>query len=168
TVDADGNNVCLVGDMMGNLWHADHTDATNSDGAFGFEPVQAVGSSSTTSSLDLASGTPYPTSGEGLAGVPVTIGYADGSLAHAIIESNTSSVLTLRALLTTAPSSGERSSAGCIPSIWKSGRFHAGDKWDASTIRSIQIGHQKDSDGEFHFAYADDEDSTLRSPDVDV
>lgn len=166
TSDVSGGRLCLLGDFAGNLWHADHMDATNCDGAFGFEPVQSIASGATVRSISAKTGTPFPTSGEGLAGVPATVVYAAGALEHTRIASNTSSVLTLEQDVT-APAEDDQVIVGCIPAWWKTGRPQFGNFWDQATVGNIQVHYQKDSDGEYFYAYADDEDTALRTPDTD-
>lgn len=152
--------VCLVGDFGGHIWHVDLVDATNCDGAFGFEPVQTL-TAATVNSLTVGSSV-FPTSDEGLAGVPVTVVYAAGTIAYGKVASNTGTVLTLEADLETAPAADDQVIVGCVPAIWRSGRFTPSNRWDRARLKTVQITHQKDSDGEFHYAYASDEDTALK------
>lgn len=152
--------VCLVGDFGGHIWQIDLPEATNCDGAFGFEPVQTL-SAATVNTLTVASSV-FPTSGEGLAGVPATVVYAAGTIAQTKVASNTGTVLTLESDLATAPAADDQVIVGCVPAIWRSGRFTPSNRWDRAKMIGVQITHQKDSDGEFHYAYASDEDSALK------
>lgn len=96
----DGVYRTVAGDAFGNLWQL---DTGTSDGAYEFEPKATVSSYASTTNTISVSGTPFPTSGSGLKGVPGIHVTSDGTRQHFKVATNTSSALTLTAPLATAP-----------------------------------------------------------------
>jgi len=106
-------NVTVTGDMYGDLTQL---DVGYIDGAFGFEPKQTVSSWAPTTRTITVSGTPFPTSGDGLKGLPVLLLPAAGPPYEMLkVDSNTSSTLVLTAPPTLTPASSDLVFVGGIP-----------------------------------------------------
>ncbi len=157
---ADGEPICLAGDCFGIVWHMDLASAKSSKGAFGFEPTQALASGATSTTASAKTGTPFPTSGNALTGVPCALVYATGSFSGNRIISNTSSQLTF-ARVATAPSEDDQVIVGSPLGYWKSGLVAPGDMWDRHIVRDHQLIHSHDSLGEYHYAVRRAEDTAL-------
>ncbi|MCZ7644341.1 MAG: hypothetical protein M5U26_03515 [Planctomycetota bacterium] len=85
-------------------------------------PLVGTVSGTGTSTTASVTGAAYPTSGEKLKGVPVTLRRAaDGSEESSIITDNTSSGLEFNALSGTAPKAGDTLIVGPIPAVWRTG-----------------------------------------------
>lgn len=141
----DGEDHSVTGDIQGVLME---TALSNSDGAFGFEPTQAVSSSSTRTVT--VSGTPFPTTGNGLVGVPVWHFAADGTPTRACIASNTSAILTYRRYVT-APSAATQFSVGGILMWLQTGRFDLGERRLKKRLAGMTVAHSPDADGQYWF-----------------
>lgn len=105
--------VTVIGTLRGGIHQI---EAGWIDGAFGFEPVQAVSSYAAATRTLTVVGTPLPTSGNGLKGVSAILLPASGppyQIAH--IVSNTSSTVAFAAPLDTAPAAGDIVMFGVIP-----------------------------------------------------
>lgn len=117
----DGSYVTVAGDIYGRLWQLDNG---YSDGAWGFDPVQAVSSYSAAASTVTVSGTPLPTTSGGLVGVPVfAIAAATGAVQRRTVVSNTSSVATLDGPFDTALTAADQLIFGGIYFHGKTARF---------------------------------------------
>lgn len=147
----DGEDHSITGDISGLLYEV---GVSNSDGAYAFEPTQAV-SSSTTRTVTV-SGTPFPTTGSGLAGVPVWHFASDGTPVRRCVASCTSSVLTYRRYAT-APSASTQFSVGGILMWVQTGRFDLGLKRLRKIIPGYVVPHSPDVDGQYWFFYAYDQ-----------
>lgn len=142
----DGEDFSIAGDIAGGLWQ---TWISNSDGAFGFEPVQSV--SAATVRTATVSGTPFPTSSGGLAGCPVWQVSADGTFARSTVASNTSAVLTYRRYQT-AQSTSTQMVVGGICMRMDTGRSDIGSRRINKTVAGVTVAHSPDSDGQYFFA----------------
>lgn len=108
-----GRSVTITGDVNGCVWQM---DTGYSDGAYGFEPVQEVSAWAVATRTLTVIGTALPTSGNGLAGVPVVIlPQAGPPYQVATVLSNTSAAVVLTAPLETAPVAGDFALFGAIP-----------------------------------------------------
>lgn len=149
----------MAGDIQGNLWEL---DVSNVDGAFDFEPNQAA----TAGTADTAtfSGTPLPTSGDGLKGVPCTlVRVAAGTFEQTTVASNTSSVVTF-ARFTTPLAAGDYVCFGAIPQILQSGKDTLGDPAKQKSMFMASVIFSPDVDGTFYAAFsADQDDPTVAS-----
>lgn len=119
-VDESGRYVVVEGDEAGCLWQ---TGVSTSDGAYGFEPKQAVSSYSAATRTVTVSGTPFPTTGAGLAGVPVVLVTAAGEIEINKVATNTSSTLVFVRPFVTAPTSSDVVVVGGIVLDLQTGRF---------------------------------------------
>lgn len=144
--DPAGNLRTLVGDIQGTIWEI---DISNSDGAYGFEPVNAITSS--TVRTVTCSGASFPTSGNALKGVPVVFVDSSGNFTYNTIASNTGTVLTL-ARIQTAPTG--TCIVGGIHAIMETGRFHLGDPARDKVLGFARVAFSPDTDGQFWFSYA--------------
>ncbi len=152
----DGTYRTITGDMWGNL---KEIDVGTWDGAFGFEPVQAVSSYSAALRTVTVSGTPYPTSAGGLAGLPVWhIPAATGEPQRGIIASNTSSVLTLVHPFTTAPTALDQIIVGEIPVDLQGTRFDFGAPEMEKIVSSITLSYTPFDTGRLWVAVGKDSD----------
>ncbi|MCP5065895.1 MAG: hypothetical protein GY946_04950 [bacterium] len=137
-LDEGGERVRLAGDSFGFLWQTELSAATNSDGAFGFEPVQTLTSGATVRSGSSA-GTPFPTTGDGLDGVPFLWVSADGALEWNRIISNTSAVLTFAWDLSAAPDDQDQVVVGGLYATAMSGRYLTTGGTEKSTARDMKV-----------------------------
>lgn len=117
---SDGRYRVVEGDETSCLWE---TGLSNSDGAYGFEPKQAVSSYSAATCTVTVSGTPFPTSGDGLKGVPVVVVSSTGNIEVGKVASNTSSTLVVTRPFATAPTSSDVVVVGGIPLDIQTSRF---------------------------------------------
>lgn len=138
-----GTQVTVAGDLAGKLWQL---DAGYSDGAYGFEPTNTV-SSYTASTRTITVGTSnLPTSGDGLAGVPVVIYRpSTGAYEMAKIASNTSSTIVLFEPPTTTPTSSYSIVVGGIPLDCLSGDFHDNHPELPKWIEAMTLAHEVES-----------------------
>ena len=95
------------------------------DGAFGFEPVQSV-SSATARTITVGSSV-FPTTGDGLDGIPVWVVRDTGSIELAKVASNTGTVLTLTRDLAYTPDSNDQIFVGGIFFGARTGRWDLGE-----------------------------------------
>lgn len=145
--DPNGAYQTIAGDAQGGLWQL---DVGNSDGAFGFEPVNAITSS--TRLTVTCSGAAFPTTGDTLKGVPVVFIDATGGFTYNTVASNTATVLTLARIEATAPTGTVV--VGGIHGIIETGRFHLGDPARDKVMAFARVAFSPDSDGQFWFSYA--------------
>lgn len=150
----DGSQEIVLGDGLGCVWHA---DIGSVDGAFGFEPRQVVQSGATARTFSV-SGTPLPTSGAGLRGVPVLLITSAGDFTLAKVASNTSSAVTLWGDLTAAPASGTVAIFGAIDLYPLTGRFSLGITDEEKTIPDLSIVHSPGASGRYFVVAAADQD----------
>ena len=151
-IDNTGAEVGIMGDRLGCLWEL---DTGTCDGAFGFEPVQTI-SSATARSITVGSSV-FPTSGDGLAGVPALVVFAAGTYEYTKIASNTATVLTLASDLSTTPSANDQVVVGAIHMIAETGRCMVGDGMENIILRRLCVLHSPESDGEYHVSLAKDQ-----------
>ncbi len=132
----------VVSDVEGCLWQI---DTGYSDGAYGFEPKCTV-SSYTVATRSLAiTGTTLPTSGDGLAGVPVVIINATtGSYQMAKVSTNTSGAAILLAPITT-PSASDIVIFGAIPMDMLSGECDFEEPELMKWVEAITLAHEVES-----------------------
>jgi hypothetical protein len=154
-VDGAGVQRTLAGDIHGQLWEL---DTGESDGAYGFEPVQEVQAGSTRATFSV-SGTPLPTSGDGLAGVPVLLVDSAGDVVRCRVASNTSSVVTLTTYLTTAPSAGTKAIFGGIHREVASGRFTYEDPALVKILEAVKVTFAREAAGTFWVSWLVDNGS---------
>lgn len=133
-------------------------DISNSDGAYGFEPVQAV-SSGTSTSVTCAS--VFPTTGEGLAGVPCLLEDGAGTFYEARVASNTATALNFRQKLGATPTSAWTVIVGAIFMNGETGRFNLGVSDEPTQVDNLIVTHVPDADGTYYMAVAKDQDSLL-------
>lgn len=144
----DGEDVSVAGDAFGCIWQ---TDISNSDGAYGFEPVQTVASSTVRSAT--VSGTPLPTASGGLAGCPVWQVSADGTFTRNRVASNTSSAITYCRFQTAQAASTQMVVGGIL--LWiQTGRWDLGERRLKKIVPGIWVAHVADSDGQYFFFFA--------------
>ena len=147
----DGEDVSVAGDAFGCIWQ---TAISNSDGAYGFEPVQSI--SSATVRTATVSGTPFPTASEGLAGCPVWQVTSGGVWARNRVASNTSSVLTYCRFQTAQAAATQMAVGGIL--LWlQTGRFDLGERRLKKILPGMTVAHSPDSDGQYFFFFASDQ-----------
>ena len=149
--DRSGRTRTVVGTLQGDLIEL---DVSNSDGAYGFEPVAAITSSTRTTVT--CSGASFPTSGDGLKGLPVTLVDSSGNVTYNTVASNTGTVLTLQRIVATAPTGTVI--VGAIHGIIESGRFHLGDPGRDKVFPLAKVAFSPDSDGVFYLSVAANQD----------
>lgn len=149
----DGVRRMIVGTAAGDVLEY---GIQTTDGCYGVEPVQTVGSA-TTSTIVL-SGTPaLTTSGDGLKGVQVLVVSSTGEVRHNIVAGNTSDTLTL-GLTWTAPTAGDKVILGGIHLRLKTGKFHLDQPMVPKVLRWIEVATGVDSDGVYYVSAAGDQD----------
>ena len=153
-IDNTGAEVGIMGDRIGCLWEL---DTGTCDGAFGFEPVQTI-SSATARSITVGSSV-FPTSGDGLTGVPALVVFADGTYEYTKVASNTATVLTLASDLSSTPAADDQVVVGAIHMIAETGRCMVGDGMENIILRRLCVLHSPESDGEYHVSLAKDQAS---------
>ena len=148
-----GSQGVLLADVLGCAWQ---DNEGTSDGAYGFEPTQTLTGAQTVRTLTVT-GTPFPTTGDGLKGVTVLVVYQDGSTtAWAKIASNTSSAITLCEDLATAPAASDQVVVGAINWRARTGFYSGGENVVEKQFRDTHVAFAPVSAGEFHYAYAKD------------
>ena len=146
--EPDGSAATFTGDIQGCIFQQ---GLSTSDGAYGFEQVQTV-SSSTVRSATVAS-TPFPTSSDGLNGVPVWAVASDGTFSRSCVASNTSSALTYRRFQTAQTATTQMVVGGIL--MWvQTGRFDFGDRMNKKIVPGYTVAHSPESDGQYFFFYA--------------
>lgn len=143
---SSGDDAHVSGTAHGFVWQ---DEISNSDGAFGFEPVQTI-TASTVRTTTVAS-TPLPTT---LAGQPVWFVSADGTLTRNQVASSTTSVTTYMRFMT-APATSTQMVYGGIPMVLQTGRFDLGDRRKKKRLASVWVAFSTLDDGEgfFYSAY---------------
>lgn len=109
------------------------------DGAFGFEGVQAV-SSATARTITVGSSV-FPTTGSGLAGVPVWVVRDTGSTELRKIVSNSATVLTLDRDLDYTPDSSDQIVVGGIFMDLQTGRWDLGETRRPKSWMDLWVNH---------------------------
>lgn len=157
----DGKRVVLMGDALGRLWH-DNIGTT--DGAYGFVSVLTVATGTVRSAT--FSGTPLPTSGDGVVGAPLTIVYANGTTVRRKVVSNANNSVVWDEDVATAPTSADQIAFGCIDADLDTGRFALDEDWRAKKLLGVVVSHgpeaasaASDTTKEYHFAFAEDQDT---------
>ena len=150
----DGEDVVVLGTVTGELFQA---DVSNSDGAFGFEPKTTATAATTTTWTD--SGASFPTSGDGLAGVPFWAKQAAGEFVRATIQSNTETKLTFTKHLDAAFTIGDEGYVGAIPLHFRTGKFDLGVGEEDHTISNLTHIFSPDTDGTAFVATGADQDA---------
>lgn len=108
-----GSFVTVTGCEDGTLWQIDAGDI---DGAFGFEPKATVTGYTASTRTITASGASFPTSGDGLKGVPVVMLPDTGPpYEMGVVASNTGTTLVLASPPDTAPAADDFVLVGAIP-----------------------------------------------------
>lgn len=161
----DGQPVTLVGDAEGQVWQL---DTGYSDGAYGFEPRQVLSSYTASTRTLTFSGTPLPTSGDGLKGVPVCVVSATaGTFERARVVSNTSSTAVLSAQLTTTPSASDYVVFGGIPLDIQTAQFDNEQPELYKWLEGLTLAHETESAATevWCAAGADDAEPTCFKPD---
>ena len=160
--DPSGGLHTIAGDLQGDGWEL---DIGTSDGGFGFEQKNAITSS--TRLTVTCSGAAFPTTGDGLKGVPVTFIDASGNFTYNTIASNTATVLTLARIEATAPTG--TAYPGAIHAIIETGRFAWSDPARAKVLAYARVAFSPQDDGQFFFSFTFNQgDSTVGSdPDGD-
>lgn len=148
---ATGDDVRWTGDVLGCIWQA---EVSTSDGAYGFEQVQTV-SSSTTRTVTVA-GTPFPTSGNGMFGYPVWFVGATGDLTRNVVVSNTTATPTFARYMT-APTAATQFVVGGIPLWVQTGRADLGDRRRKKIVGDVVVAYSPQDDGDFYFFFASDQ-----------
>jgi hypothetical protein len=145
-----GSPALLAGDREGNIWHV---GIGESDGFYGTEAVQTL-TAATVRTLTVA-GTPFSTAGDGEAGKPVVVLYANGeTVALGKVASNTTSVLTLAEDLTTAPAVSDQIVLGGIAAQAKTGHTTFGEEYRSKIVRSMTIRHAPLSRGSYFLSFS--------------
>lgn len=132
----DGVFRTVAGDLFGGFWQM---DSGTSDGAYGFEPKATVSSYAASTKTVTVSGTPFPTSGAGLKGVPGIHVTADGTRQHFKIATNTSSTLTLVSPLSMAPTANDVVIVGGIEWRVRSGSWDFESPELKKTVDNVRI-----------------------------
>lgn len=149
----DGVAHVVAGDVQGDVWEL---DVSNSDGAFDFEPVATV--TSATVDTVTCSGASFPTTGDGLAGVPVVlVRTSTGEIEVNSVASNTGTVLTL-ARYTTALAASDVVIVGGIVWWLQSGKCHFGSPALLKSLFMFRVLFAPQSDGTYYAAFAADQD----------
>jgi hypothetical protein len=149
--DASGRVRDLVGTLHGDIIEL---DVGNSDCAYGFETVAAITSSTVRTAT--CGGATFPTTGNGLAGVPVTLVTAAGVFDYNTIASNTSTVLTFTRPMSAAPTGTVL--VGSIHAILESGRFGNRDPAHLKTFPFLRMFFEVGSGGYAYVSASGDQD----------
>lgn len=149
-VGSDGKPVTLLGTQTGGVFHAGLGSYDTTPDMTGVESVVTI--SAATVRTITQGGTTWPTTNSGLAGLPAVVVYAAGTAVETWVASNTSSVLTLGADLTTAPSQNDQVVVGGFWTRWRSGKFALEEDWSAKVLRDVVVSHSPESDGQYHIA----------------
>lgn len=109
----NGSFVTIIGDAFGTIWELDNGYI---DGAFGFEPKATVTGYAAATLTITCSAASFPTSGDGLKGVPVVVLPVGGPpYEMAKVDTNTGTTLVLTAPPATAPVATDIILVGGIP-----------------------------------------------------
>jgi hypothetical protein len=150
----DGSTVVLLGSLTGEIFEA---DIGNCDGAFGFEPKTTSTANTVNTWTD--SGAAFPTTGNGLKGIPFVYFNKDGTFGRTVIQSNTATVLTFTRSMDTALTVGSQGYVGGIPGHFKPGRFTLGLADEDKTISVMNVIHSPDTDGKYIVAAGKNQDA---------
>lgn len=158
--DPSGSLHTIAGDLQGDPWEL---DISNSDGAYGFEPKNAITAS--TRLTVTCGGAAFPTTGDALKGIPVTFVDASGNFTYNTIASNTATVLTLARIESTAPTG--TAYVGAIHGIIETGRFAWGDPSRAKVLAYARVAFSPQDDGQFFFSFTFNQGDATVGSDAD-
>ena len=165
-VDGGGESHILTGSVHGNICEL---NVGESDGAYGFEPVQAVDGSCTSLSLTGLAG--LPTSGDGLSGLPVYMIDASGNFTRTTVATNTATAIVPTSFIT-PPANTTQIVIGAILFDMMTGRWHGGDLRDQKTIPTLTVGFSPQTRGQMWVASAVDQGtpglSVSRDDEIDM
>lgn len=116
----DGKYHTLIGDAYGCTFEC---DVGTSDGAYGFETVNAISSYTAATRTITCSAAAFVTTGSGLAGVPFEMVDVAGSFFRGKVLSNTGTTLVLAWPLSQTPTSSDYVVAGAIHKWIRTNRF---------------------------------------------
>lgn len=122
------------------------------DGGYGFEPVQTAASGTVRSAT--VSGTPFPTSGDGLNGIPCLVVRAAGTVERTKIVSNTSSVLTFDRDLASAVTSSDQVVVGGFLMDIETGRADVGETRRRKILAHVVVNHSPGKQAFTSFTWA--------------
>lgn len=145
----DGDRVLVYGDLAGNFWH---TENGATDGAYDFVALQTLSGTQTDKVLT-TSGTALPTSGSGLAGVPVLLKDAAGNWEIQEVASNTNAAITLRRETSLTLAAGDQIMFGGIMLDVGSGFFDLGISDVDKIISRVILTHIPDSTGQYFIGF---------------
>jgi len=151
--DKDGNLRTLAGDIYGHVWEL---DVSNTDGAYGFEPVQTV-TSPTTVGFSVT-GTPLPAS-SALKGSKVWFMDGDGDFTHATVATNTTSAVVFTTRLASAPAAGMPVVFGGIHQRIESGWFSYDEKNLRKIFEAIRVAFAYKSEGQYWVSVATNQET---------
>jgi len=158
--DKDGNLRTLAGDIYGHVWEL---DVSNTDGAYGFEPVQTI--TSPTKTGISVTGTPLPAS-SALKGVPVWMMDGDGDFTRATVSTNTTSAVVFTTRLATTPSAGMPCVFGGIHQRIESGWFSYDEKNLRKIFEAIRVAFAYKAEGQYWVSVATNQGTvTVLDPD---
>jgi hypothetical protein len=144
----DGVDATFTGDIQGCIFQQ---GLSTSDGAYGFEQVQTVNAAGARTAQ--VTGSPFPTSGDGLVGVPVWQVTADGTFNRNTVARNTSGTLTYRRFQTAQATSSQMVVGGIL--LWvQTGRCDFGDRANGKIVPAYHVSHSPEADGQYFFFYA--------------
>lgn len=160
----DGALRTLAGDIYGDVWEL---DVGNCDGAFGFEPKATL--TAATKVLLTASAASFPTTGDGLAGVPaILVRVTTGAMEHFVIASNTGTALTPVRPFTAAPAIGDVVMVGGIHMGYETGRPHFGVHGVHKQVGWVKTFFVADSDGQAWVSSAAEHDDPTLDASIDL
>jgi hypothetical protein len=155
---SDGEDRVITGDITGAMYEQGLSTA---DGGYGIEPVRTI-TASTRFSVTV-SGTPFSTTDNGYWGCPVWHCDDVGQFVPFCVESNTSSTLTFRRAMADAPPYPTTQFVlGGILMWVQTGRFDFGDRFREKIVPAYIISHEPQSDGQYFFMFAYDQDPFRR------
>lgn len=121
-VRKDGTRIVLAGSLSGDIYQLDTGQA---DGAYGFVPLQTLTGTQTVHLLTVT-GTPFPTTGNGLKGATGLWKSSTGAVEAFTVASNTNATLRLLTELSSTPAAGDQIMVGGIPMEMTTGDFDLG------------------------------------------
>jgi hypothetical protein len=154
-IGSDGKPVTLIGTQLGTASHAGLGSYDTTPDMSAIEAVVTLTGGTVRSATQ--GGTTWPTTNNGLAGVPCLVVYANGTAAENVIASNMSGVLTFAYDLDTAPASGDQVVIGGVWTRWRSGKFSLREEWSAKVLKDVVVTHSPEADGQYHFAFSADQ-----------
>lgn len=140
-----GNELQLVGDVLGNIWQLNQG---TSDGAFSGTIVGTV--TSADNNTVTCSAASFLTTGDGLAGVPAALVDENGTITRFTILSNTATALESLHILPVTPDTNYRVIVGYIDFNVQTGWVNYGAPHKAKVLEYVEWVYQQATQGELY------------------